>query len=304
MRLVDNEVQEYIQGPGVDGIYGAIMSAAAICYQTDTEKIKKSPKDFVNDVLLANAHTRPLEFGSVYLKIPSHDLKQFGKRNLVMKYLTNPYSKVEENMHYWYVSTNYRVLTQGDYDTDKEAARNNYDKNWYSDLEYFCEPTEYHHERRTFSMWMSRGCTDDMRTHIKLSSMCESTRFCNYSKDKFGNELTWIKPYWICDEAIEDFQNGIPVNSEYYNPENEDFHKQIEFLKSMETQEKEYLRAAENCLQPQMLKRLFPLGVKAELRLCGFQDAWDNLFWRRCDSHADPECTKVSQKIQQLLEIQ
>ena len=71
MKLVDNKVEEYIQKPGIDGLFESVRDAAAICYQTDVEKMKKTPKDFVFSVLLKNAHTRPLEFGTVYLKIPS-----------------------------------------------------------------------------------------------------------------------------------------------------------------------------------------------------------------------------------------
>jgi thymidylate synthase ThyX len=69
---------------------------------------------------------------------------------------------------------------------------------------------------------------------------------------------------------------------------------------SMENEEKLYLYHAEKGLQPQQLKRLYPLGGKAELRLCGFDDAWQNFFWRRCDDHADPECRKVANTIRDL----
>jgi hypothetical protein len=59
MKLVDNKVEEYIQKPGIEGVYEAIASAARICYQTDEEKMKLSPREFVNSVLLKNGHTRP-----------------------------------------------------------------------------------------------------------------------------------------------------------------------------------------------------------------------------------------------------
>ena len=57
------------------------------------------------------------------------------------------------------------------------------------------------------------------------------------------------------------------------------------------------MRLAELGLQPQQLKRVFPLGGKAELRLCGFLDPWQNFFWRRCDSHADPEAIIIANMI-------
>lgn len=287
MKLVDNKVEEFIQKPGIDGVFDAIVSAAAICYQTDIEKIKKSPKQFVEDVLLANGHTRPLEFGTVYLKIPSLAPQPFSPIQSRTFYVWEKYPDTIWTHRgglngdgHWYITTNLRVIMQGDYATDKEAWEHGYDKNWLKDVyDFWCEPTEFHDKRRTFTMWMSRGCTDDNRTHITLSSICESTRFCNYSKGKFGNELTFIDPVWWKE-----------TNPVAYDMLIDQFNKE----------ELTYLAASNVCPEAQQLKRLFPLGVKAELRLCGFDDAWQNFFWRRCDSHADPECMIVANKIKEM----
>lgn len=312
MKLVDNKVEEYIQKPGIDGVYSAIASAARICYQSDVEKMKLSPKEFVEQVLLKNGHTRPLEFGTVYLKIPSmafepmrpFDSRPYGKYE---KYWGKPLWTHRNGMKQdgnWYITTNMRVIMQGDYTTDKEAWEHGYDKNWLSDVyDFWCEPTEYHDKRRTFTMWMSRGCTDDNRTHITMSSICESTRFCNYSKGKFDNELTFIKPYWIREETIQAWEN----DTEHYFTKDvcsdEEWDKrtaELMFLQRMSDDEDNYLVMASEGLQAQQLKRLFPLGAKAELRLCGFDDAWQNFFWRRCDEHADPECEIVANKIKEM----
>lgn len=322
MKLVDNKVEEYIQKPGIDGLFEAVRDASAICYQTDVEKMKLSPKDFVNNVLLLNGHTRPLEFGTVYLKIPSLAPQPYHPVQSRTYYVWEKYPYTIWTHHhglnrdgYWHITTNLRVIMQGDYNTDEEAWEHGYDKNWLDDVyQYWCEPTEFHDKRRTFTMWMSRGCSDDNRTHITESSICESTRFCNYSKGKFGNELTFIKPYWIPEEAFKAWEeskatNKHPFEDTYFFPttdhsisEEEKTKRQdeYEFLESMEIDEKEYLRHAVKGLQPQQLKRLFPLGGKAELRLCGFDDAWQNFFWRRCDDHADPECVIVANKIKEL----
>lgn len=323
MKLVDNKVWEYIQKPGIDGLFEAVRDASAICYQTDVEKMKKTPQEFIKDVLLANGHTRPLEFGTVYLKIPSmayeeprvFDSRMFGRHE---KYGRHPLWTHKQGLTSdgnWYITTNMRVIMQGYYATDKEAWEHGYDKNWLKDVyDFWCEPTEFHDKRRTFTMWMSRGCSDDNRTHITQSSICESTRFCNYSKGKFGNELTFIKPYWIPEEAFKAWEesksnNKHPFEDTYFFPttdrsisEEERTKRQddYEFLMSMENEEQLYLHHAEKGLQPQQLKRLYPLGGKAELRLCGFDDAWQNFFWRRCDDHADPECQKVANQIRDL----
>ena len=61
--------------------------------------------------------------------------------------------------------------------------------------------------------------------------------------------------------------------------------------------EDNYQFAAKMCKEAQQLKRLVPLGIKAELRLCGYDEDWMNFFWRRCDSHADPECQYIAKLI-------
>lgn len=316
MKLVDNKVEEYIQKPGIDGLFEAARDAACICYQTDIEKMKKTPQEFVEDVLLANGHTRPLEFATVYLKIPSLAPQPYHPVQSRTFYVWEKYPDTIWTHRaslrgdgYWYITTNLRVIMQGGYATDKEAFDNCYDRNWLKDVyDFWCEPTEYHEKRRTFTMWMTRGCTDDYRTHITLSSICESTRFCNYSKGKFGGELTFIKPYWITDQDMEgwytsDYEYFFPSDDQIKNETDDEWKRRgdiFEFLSSIREEECQYISNADNGLQAQQLKRLFPLGVKAELRLCGFDDAWQNFFWRRCDSHADPECVIVANKIKEL----
>lgn len=302
MKLIDNHVEEYIQEPGIAGIYTAIQRAAHICYQTDTSKTKLTPIEFVQNVILEKAHGRALEFGTVYLKVKNPT------NGIIERYSKNPYSKwnlIESDDdsldEVAYITTNMRVIIQGYYESDEEAWEHGYDKNWVDDLKYFCEPTEHHYKRRTFTMLLSRGASDDLRTHISLSSMCESTRFCNYSKGKYGNQLTGIKPYWI------DFKTTGSVEVKTYRDGSTDTEqvraldeKDYEFVMSMANEEMEYLHHAEYGLQPQQLKRLFPLWAKCELRLCGFDDAWDNFMWRRLDSHADPECTKIAEMIEKI----
>ncbi len=309
MRLIDNEIFEYVQEPGIAGVYKSVRDNAATCYQTDVEKMKLTPKEFVENVILKQAHSRALEFGTVYLKIPTVEIS-------LQKYESNPYTKINyESLHgilpnyhdkrvktIAYVTTNLRVIMQGYYETDYEAWQHGYDKNWLEDVEkYWSEPTEYHPKRRTFGMLLSRGASDDLRTHITLSSMCESTRWCNYSKGKYGSQLTGIKPYWI------DFKTKEPVEVKTYRDgsiDNEQIRvlneNDYQFVASMALEEIEYMRHAEEGLQAQQLKRLFPLWGKCELRLCGFDDAWNNFMWRRMDGHADPECQKVAEMIEKL----
>ena len=107
MKLVDNQVSMYASAYDIDGIYKSIRDAAAICYQTDTAKSSKTPKEFVYDVLLKNGHTRPLEFGTVYLEISEND---YNFIPIVEKYRKNKYSRVNVVDDKAYITTNMRVI--------------------------------------------------------------------------------------------------------------------------------------------------------------------------------------------------
>lgn len=296
MRIIDNKVRECVQEKGLDGIYKEIRDAAYVCYQSDTENAKKTPKEFVYDVLLNKGHTRPLEFGTVYLIVPKDDVTLPETRDMFVYVVSNPWTKIDGIDDNYFVTTNMRVIMQGFYPTDEEACQNNYNQNFLPLVEKYLADVEFpeYLKRRTYSLILSRGASDDLRTHITLSSICESSRYCNYSKGKFGGQMTAIKPYWMNVEIPED---GIQ-SDEFITLLSEE--KDRAFIKSMENEEYEYLKRSKEGYEAQQLKRLFPLWGKCELRLCGFKESFDNFMWRRLDSHADPECTNVARLIEEI----
>jgi thymidylate synthase (FAD) len=80
------------------------------------------------------------------------------------------------------VTTNLRVLQEN---------------GWLDDLKYLCEPTEFHEKRLSVKVITDIGVTREFNRHRTFSIVEQSTRYCNFSKDKFGNELTFIIPeYW------------------------------------------------------------------------------------------------------------
>jgi hypothetical protein len=136
MRLIENEVYEYVQEPGIDGVYKAIRVSAATCYQTDVTQSKLTPKEFTENVILKKGHGRALEFGTVYLKIPISEKS-------LEKYQENPYTKINyeklsgilpsyknNRVHsIGYVTTNMRVIMQGDYQSDMTLGKTATTKN-------------------------------------------------------------------------------------------------------------------------------------------------------------------------------
>ena len=169
------------------GIKKHIERCARVSYKSENKITDTSYEKFVN-MLESRGHDRPLEFGTVYL---SRTSQKEDNMEWLDKYAYNPWSKFSfgngstringELRNTVYVTTNYRVIKE---------------HHWEDDLQYLCEPTEYHYKRYTIHMILDRGVMDEFRTHVGLSHLAESTRYCNYSKDKFGNEITFINPCW------------------------------------------------------------------------------------------------------------
>lgn len=248
------------------GIKKHIERCARVSYKSEDKITDTSYEKFVN-MLESRGHDRPLEFGTVYLDIPTKDIEPGYKYiNTVGKYSLNPWSIKEDFEGHAYISTNYRVIKEN---------------HWEGDLQYLCEPTEHHHKRYTVHMILDRGVMDEFRTHVGLSHLAESTRYCNYSKDKFNNEITFIKPCWVnistTDRAVYDASN----NGDY-------------FIQALEDAENWYLSLLKEGWTPQQARSVLPLGIKSELISCGFEDTWENFFKRRDAPDAHPMAQEIA----------
>lgn len=254
------------------GIKKHIERCARVSYKSEDKITDTSYEKFVN-MLESRGHDRPLEFGTVYLDIPTKDLEPgYEYINAVGKYALNPWSIKEDFDNHSYISTNYRVI--------KEHY-------WEDDLQYLCEPTEYHHKRYTVHMILDRGVMDEFRTHVGLSHLAESTRYCNYSKDKFGNELTFIDPCWEIRTANERITpEGTHMSSD-----------SLEFLTALNEAEDHYLSLLAKGWTPQQARSVLPLGIKSELISCGFEDAWTNFMRRRSPKYGDPGAHPMAAEI-------
>lgn len=249
------------------GIKKHIERCARVSYKSEDKITDTSYEKFVN-MLESKGHDRPLEFGTVYLTLRGDDTNAL--RN-IFTYTENPWTKIRKqvikaeydpNTHVVlnHVTTNYRVIVENHLEED---------------LKYLCEPTEYHYKRYTVHMVLDRGVMDEFRTHVGLSHLAESTRYCNYSKDKFGNEITFIEPCW-------------DIKGSNY----------IDFLHDAEYG---YFRLLKNGWTPQQARSVLPLGIKSELISCGFEDAWENFFKRRSpkygNSGAHPMAAEIADKL-------
>ena len=154
-------------------------------------------------------------------------------------------------------------------------------------------------------MILDRGVMDEFRTHVGLSHLAESTRYCNYSKDKFNNEVTFVIPSWMDFPEISiDLGNydKTSVRSKDGNVHIIDTkppYVEGDFIRSLCEAESNYLSIVRNGWTPQQAREVLPLAVKSELISCGFEDAWKNFFYRRCAKDAHPMAREIAIPLQE-----
>lgn len=256
MKLINPSFEIYEQGPGLEGIYEQIELAGRTCYKSKRPE-GQTAKDFV-DRMIASQHYAMLEHGTVYL------IERWKEGTEIKpKYDNNPYSKVKVVNFYgetWkYITTNLRVLVEND---------------WLDDLQYICEPTEYHERRVTVRFTTDRGVSHEFVRHRVFSFAQESTRYCNYSKDKFGNELTFIIPSWI--DTIE--PGTYEDDHEFPSMWGHDHWMESIWFDNMIKCEKDYITMVRECLTPQQARQILPNSLKTELVMTGFVSDWQHFF--------------------------
>lgn len=279
MKLVNQSFEILEQKDfSLKGIKQFIERCGRVCYKSEDKITDTSYEKFV-DMLINRGHFRPLEFGTVYLAMPADSIIPIS-RNGWAKYLSNPYSKggktckVNEEVRVA-ITTNYRVIIEN---------------HWEDDLKYICEPTEYHPKRYTVHFIISRGIMDEFRTHVALSHLAESTRYCNYSKNKFNNVVTFIIPNWcksLVEGSIQEY-SPFEINTD-----------EVIFMNSIQNAQNSYLSLLKAGWTPQQAREVLPLSVKSELISCGFRDAWDNFFYRRCAKDAHPMAREIAIPLQE-----
>lgn len=268
MKLIKPKAELLLQQPGLEGVYKQIELAGRTCYKSTDKITEDSAKPFV-DRMINSKHTAMLEHGTVYLTIPGEsEPNEWGMVDCSARYKgeysRNKYSKV--NYEYWdqepigtqkefcksiprsniHITTNLRVLVEN---------------GWLDDLKYICEPTEYHEKRYTFRLTTSIGVTRELNRHRVNSIAEQSTRYCNYSKDKFGNEITFCLPSWV-------------TSTEYTEMTPEE---RI-FFRSCEHAEFDYLRLISKGWQPQQAREVLPLCTATEIIHTAFVSDWRHFF--------------------------
>ena len=237
MILCKPSFEIWKQPTGLEGVYKQIEKVGRVCYRSEDKITEDSAKPFV-DRMIKSGHGAMLEHGTVYLKIT---YKNTNFTTLCMFYGKNKYSVLNhsEDNKIYYITTNYRVLVEN---------------NHLSDLKYLCEPTEFHEKRITVHFTADAGVMREFFRHRVFSMAQESTRYCNYLRDKFSNSITVVYPSWLKEE------------------------EELEFEEDMRVIEELYFKWLNKGWTAQQARVFLPLGVKAEAVMTGFTSDFKHFF--------------------------
>lgn len=274
MKLIKPSFTILHQAPGLEGVYKQIELAGRTCYKSEDKITPDSAKAFV-ERMINSGHGAMLEHGTVYLGMPIETIIPI-EANGWGKYESNKYSKGgvvcsingEKRVA---VTTNLRVLVEN---------------GWLDDLQYICEPTKYHEKRITVRFICDRGVSHEFVRHRVFSFAQESTRYCNYSKDKFDNELTFIQPCYLNEAELAQY-GPYHLVSRNKSPESI-------FICSLNNAEKDYLTLIESGWKAQEARAVLPNALKTELVMTGFATDWPHFFELRCASNAHPQARELA----------
>lgn len=251
MKLINQSVELITE----ENPLKCIELAGRVSHKSEDRITEDSHKAFIKQMLKLG-HTATLEFGSVYLETTSIEsfCTHYDISEKVIIYNRHPAYHFEYvNFKLKRIYTNLRWLLDNipnlfvDYINDTLEFCNK-----------FTPDNDDPYKRYTFKIICNRGVSHELVRHRVFSFLQESTRYCNYSKDKFSNELNIINPfnnfievdniiqpvYLIGLKNIEDNYNWF-TNSELFKP-----------------------------LKAQEARGILPNDLKTELYMCGFLKDW------------------------------
>ena len=133
-----------------------------------------------------------------------------------------------------------------------------------------------------------RGVMAEFRTHRLASFSVESTRYCNYAKDKFNKECTFVIPIEFVEYAVKPAFSYVPVE-----PTQELYWK---WHHAMGEAEKSYMKMIELGATPQLARSVLPNSLKTEIVCTANMREWRHIFKLRTSQQAHPQIRELLTK--------
>lgn len=297
LRVINPDVEIWRQeGFSIDAIWNHIARCARVCYQSVPKDRNESSYAFVKRTLLhgidvlegkytsedvTKCHLSVLEHGTVHLKFHGMLSSSLDMFDNIFRY--NKYSRYTIQGEYIYVTTNMRVIVEN----LAIKALESIDKT---------PNCPYYYDRTTVNFITNIGVSRELNRHRCHSISEESTRYCSYNKNKFGNNITVTKVPWI-DYTTNELNDGdcyeekLLPDSEVYN---EDINRIIYqhtgywtaidwYLYSLSIANITYCKLRELGWSAQQARDVLPLATKTQVVHTAFNDDWKQWIELRAD---------------------
>lgn len=302
IKVINPDVEIWKQeGYTLEAIWKHIARCARVCYQSTPRAKDESSYDFVKRTLLhgvdvlhntynlkdiESCHLSVLEHGTIHLKFHGMLSSSFSTFNNVFKH--NKYSKYYIKDEYIYVTTNMRVIVEqlaigslAVIDTTPNSP--------------------YYFNRTTFSFITNIGVSRELNRHRCHSISEESSRYCAYDKDKFGNNITITKVPWI--KYLEYENKVIEANPEV--PLYTDDWTAVDwYCYGLEVSNLVYRKLREFGWQAQQARDVLPLATKTQVVHTAYNADW--LDWidlraNEISGKVHPEMKELAIKVKELM---
>lgn len=254
------------QEPGIDGIYRQVERAGRVCYKSEDHCTAESARPFVERMIKSD-HTAMLEHATVYLlyrdgETASAEQGGDAAGETWQRYERNKFSKVTTVDGCHYVTTNLRVLAENQ---------------WLADLDHLTEPLAHHERRVTVHFTTQIATTREFNRHRANSMAEQSTRYCNYSKDKFGNEISINIPEWVRVLSVEEPAqiDFLELAKKVTEGQADDYEN---WLFANLAAERAYMNLIALGRKPQEARAILPLDTNTELIHTAFVSDWKHFF--------------------------
>jgi len=134
------------------------------------------------------------------------------------------------------------------------------------------------HEKVTVKFVCDRGITHEIVRHRIGSYTQESTRYCNYANEKFGSEITVIRPFFFGDTIV----SSQPMTKLHY------------WIHAMESAEDYYFYLLKHGASPQEARSVLPNSLKTEIVVTYNLREWRHFFTLRCAKDAHPQMRQLA----------
>ena len=254
MKIQKPQYEIWIQNPGELGIYQQIERAGRVCYKSENNTTEDSAKPFVGR-MIEHEHYAMLEHGTVYMTCNHGELPL---------YASNKFSHVNTIDGKDYITTNLRVMAEN---------------KTLEDLKYRTDFEKGKHELRiTVHFTTQIAITREYNRHRANSMAEQSTRYCNYTKNKFGSEISINLPTWVKGDLEINDEKFVELCEDVANEETNDWTPIDAWLFANQAAEFAYMKLIAMGCKPQEARVILPLDTNTELVHTAFVSDWKHFF--------------------------